>query len=87
MPKDTGPFAHDKQGRTPLFEAVETGDIERVRKIIFRLAGTGVCCQRLSLINTEDANGQTVIDAAKQAGFQDIADLLLSEKMRMEYFE
>ena len=80
-------FKNDTQGRTTLFHAAEIGDLESIKAIIFKLTGTGVCCQRLALINHQDDNGSTVIDVAKQSGHTEIADFLLSEKCRMEYFE
>ena len=80
-------FKTDSKGRTSLFYAAETGDLETVQAIIFRLAGTGVSCQRLALINHRDSDGCTAIDAAEKAGNRKIAELLRGEKMRMEYFE
>lgn len=80
-------FERDAAGRTRLFCAVEKGDMEEVRQIIFSLAGTGLSCQRLALINIEDLEGLTAIDVAKSSGQKAIADLLLGEKMRMEFFE
>jgi hypothetical protein len=61
-------FERDVTGRTRLFYAVEKGDIEEVRQIIFSLAGTGLSCQRLALINIEDLEGLTAIDVAKSSG-------------------
>ena len=80
-------FKTDKRGRTTLFYAAEIGDIETVKAIIYKLAGTGVSCQRLALINRRDLEGLTAIDVAEKAGNSEIADLLRSEKMRMEFFE
>ena len=80
-------FKTDKEGRTTLFHAAEIGDIETVRSIVFKLTGTGISCQRLALINKKDAKGLTAIDAATKAGNKEIADFLLGEKLRMEYFE
>ena len=82
-----GFFKTDKRGRTTLFYAAEIGDIETVKPIIYKLAGTGVSCQRLALINRRDAEGLTAIDLAEEAGNSEIATLLRSEKMRMEFFE
>ena len=81
------PFARDSTGRTTLFYAAESGDMEEVHRIIFSLTGTGLSPQRLSLIATVDASGLTASDVAEQAGHQEIADLLRGEQMRMEYFE
>ena len=80
-------FARDKLGRTRLFHAAEHGDLDEVRSIIYSLTGTGISPQRLSLITIRDASGLTAAEVAEQAGNQEIADLLRSEQMRMEYFE
>ena len=80
-------FDQDSRGRTVLFSAAERGDIEEVRQIIFSLAGTGLCCQRLSLISVKDSSGLTAGDVAEQSGHKEIADLLRDEMMRMEFFE
>ena len=55
--------------------------------MIFSLAGTGVCCQRLSLIETKDSSGSTAADVAERNGHPEIASLLRGEQMRMEDFE
>lgn len=80
-------FARDAVGRTSLFYAAERGDLEEVRRMIFSLAGTGVLCQRLSLIEIKDSSGLTASDVAERAGHKEIAALLRSEQGRMEYFE
>ena len=80
-------FARDKLGRTRLFHAAEHGDLDEVRSIIYSLTGTGISPQRLSLITIRDSSGLTAADVAERAGNQDIANLLRSEQMRMEYFE
>jgi ankyrin repeat protein len=80
-------FAQDSIGRTALFHAAERGDLKEVRRIIFSLAGTGLCCQRLSLLAIKDSSGLTASDVAEQAGHKGIADLLRGEQMRMEFFE
>ncbi len=80
-------FAQDSIGRTALFYAAERGDLEEVRRIIFSLAGTGLCCQRLSLIEIRDSSGLTASDVAEHAGHKEIADLLRGEQGRMEFFE
>ena len=81
------PFDRDSQGRTSLFYAAEKGDEEAVRRIIFRLTGTGIFPQRLSLISIKDNDGLTAADVAQQNGHTSIADLLRNEQFRMEYFE
>ena len=80
-------FAQDSVGRTALFYAAERGDLEEVRRMIFSLAGTGLYCQRLALIEIRDSSGLTASDVAEQAGHKEIADLLRGEQMRMEFFE
>ena len=80
-------FVQDSIGRTALFYAAERGDLKEVRRIIFSLAGTGLCCQRLSLIEIKDSSGLTASDVAEQAGHKGIADLLRGEQGRMEFFE
>ena len=80
-------FKTDENGRTILFYAAESGDIEMVKAIIFKLTGTGISCQRLALIDKKDFEGLTAIDAAENAGHDEIAELLRREKLRMEYFE
>ena len=87
MTSSSALFARDSAGRTSLFYAAERGDIEEVRRIIFSLAGTGVWCQRLALLEIKDSSGLTASDVAEQAGQQEIADLLRGEQMRMEFFE
>ncbi len=87
MKKKTDPFDKDSRGRTFLFHAAESGDLEKVRNIIYSLAGTGLSCQRLSLINILDSSGVTAGEIAAKAGHKEIADLLKSEQMRMEFFE
>jgi hypothetical protein len=82
-----GPFAQDSAGRTALFYAAERGDVEQVRQIIYRLTGTGLSPQRLALLEIKDASGLTAADVAEQAGHAEIADLLRSEWVRMEYYE
>ena len=77
----------DSRGRTALFHAVETGDMEFVKEVVFKFVGTGVFCQRLALIDHRDKSGETAIDLAKRLGFEEIESFLVGEKMRMEYFE
>jgi len=80
-------FERDSLGRTALFYAAERGDLEEVRRMIFSLIGTGVGCQRLSLIEIRDSSGLTASDVAEQAGHKEIADLLRGEQARMEFCE
>ena len=87
MTNESDLFAQDSIGRTSLFYAAERGDREQVRRIIFSLAGTGLCCQRLSLLEIRDSSGLTASDVAEHSGHKEIADLLRGEQMRMEFFE
>jgi ankyrin repeat protein len=80
-------FTQDAAGRTTLFYAAESGDLDQVRRIIFSLAGTGLWPQRLALIAIKDASGLTASDVAEQAGHEEIADLLRGEQARMEFSE
>jgi hypothetical protein len=80
-------YSQDSVGRTTLFYAAESGDIERVRRIIYSLSGTGLSLQRLSLLTIKDSSGLTASDVAEQAGHQEIASLLRGEQGRMEFFE
>ncbi len=80
-------FVQDSIGRTALFYAAERGDLKEVRRIIYSLAGTGLSCQRLSLLEIRDSSGLTASDVAEHAGHKGIADLLRGEQMRMEFFE
>jgi ankyrin repeat protein len=87
MTNDSGHFTCDADGRTTLFHAAEKGDLKKVEGIIYSLTGTGMCCQRLSLIGIKDTSGLTASDLAEKAGHKEIADLLRGEQMRMEMFE
>ena len=80
-------FVQDSIGRTALFYAAERGDLKEVRRIVFSLAGTDLCCQRLALIEIRDSSGLTASDVAEHAGHKRIADLLRQEQGRMESFE
>ena len=77
----------DALGRTPLFYAAEKGLEEEVWDIIFSFRGTGLMPPRLALIATKDHSGLTAADVAEQNGHEEIASLLRSEEIRMEYYE
>jgi hypothetical protein len=82
-----GVFSEDDKGRTILFHYAATGDIEQVKSIIFKCTGTGMSPQRLALISHKDHEGLTAADVARNAGHDEIANLLNDEQGRMEYFE
>ena len=87
MTSESDVFAQDSVGRTTLFYAAERGDLTEVRRMIYSLAGTGLSCQRLSLIVIRDSSGLTASDVAERAGHKGIAELLRTEQGRMEFFE
>ena len=80
-------FDVDSEGRTSLFAAAARGDRAEVERMIFSLAGTGMCCQRLSLISKKDSSGLLASDVAEQNGHKEVAALLVGEQMRMEFYE
>jgi len=80
-------FSLDSMGRTYLFYAAERGNMKETQRIIYSLTGTGMSCQRLSLLLIRDSSGLTAADVALKFGHKNIADLLNSEQMRMEFFE
>ena len=80
------PFKTDDLGRTELFFHAASGNLQAVEKVIFSLAGTGMCPQRLSMISHKDKNGHTAADIADENGHTEISKLLNSEQGRMEYF-
>jgi len=79
-------FKTDDMGRTELFFYAGSGDLKAVESLIFSLAGTGMCPQRLSMIEHKDKNGKTAADVAEENGHTEISRLLNSEQGRMEYF-
>ena len=87
MKKNPDLFSLDSGGRTYLFYAAERGDMDEIQRIIYNLIGTGISCQRLNLIKIRDASGLTAADLAIKFGHKDIADLLNSEQIRMEFYE
>ena len=80
-------FSRDGRGRTTLFYAAERGQLEKVKEIIFSLAGTGISPARLALITMKDKAGLTAADLAAENGNHEIEQLLRSEQGRMEFFE
>ena len=81
------PFNTDDKGRTELFFYAAVGNLKAVEDVIFALAGTGMCPQRLSMIAHKDNDGKTAAVVAEENGHSDISKLLNSEQGRMEYFE
>jgi len=79
-------FKIDDMGRTELFFYAASGDLKAVENVIFSLAGTGMCPQRLSMIAHKDKNGKTAAEVADENGHLEISRLLNSEQGRMEYF-
>lgn len=75
-----------------LFEAIRNGDIELVKRLVFSLAGTGIFCQRLGLLEMKASDGYRAEDLAKAcSGYskkhEEIYEFLKSERIRMEFFE
>ncbi len=77
----------DKNGKTILFYAVETGNLKIVKLLIFSLVGTGIKPQRLSLLQIKDNERNTAEDIANKRGFKKIRELLGTERYKMEIFE
>lgn len=75
-----------------LMAAVRLGDYDAVHSILFKMVGTGLGPERLGYLETEDEEGRTPEDVAKElagksAERQKIFDLLQSERLRMFYTE
>lgn len=80
-------FKTDDMGRTELFFHAASGNLKAVERIIFSLTGTGMCPQRLSMIEHKDNTGKKAADVAEENGHKEIAGLLRSEEGRMSFFE
>lgn len=87
MTEHPGPFDVDQMGRTELMKRASDGDMPAVERIIYSLLGTGIFCQRLSLICLTDNEGKTAIDAAREGEHEAIDELLSHEQRRMEWYE
>jgi hypothetical protein len=87
MAPSSDEFKEDDIGRTRLFHYAATGNKEEVESIIYSLTGTGIGCQRFSLISHKDKLGHTAIDVAKKSGHDEIARLLSGELARIEHYE
>ena len=81
------PFFADEEGRTELMRCALAGDLSAVEKIIFALPGTGIFCQRFALIRKTDNHDQNAIMLAREAGHEDVAELLRKEHDRMYWYE
>lgn len=80
-------FRLDNAGRTALFYAAARGDSEIIWALLGRLAGTGLSCARGSLLNIKDKNGELAEDFAEKHGNEEAKQLLLHERIRIEYYE
>ena len=80
-------FLTDKDGRTALFYAAERGDEEIVWILLSSLAGTGMLCQRGTLLEVRDNEGNLAEDWAQINGQEEIKRILSIERQRIEFFE
>lgn len=79
-------FEKDNHSRTRLFYAAERGHLAQVKRMCFRMAGTGFSPQRLGFIEKKDLDGKTAADIAEENGYHEVADFLRGEAIRMEYY-
>jgi ankyrin repeat protein len=80
-------FRIDHEGRTVLFYAAARGDSEIIWTLLRRLPGTGIGCARGSLLHRKDNNGDLAEDVAETHGHEEAKQLLLHERIRIEYYE
>jgi len=80
-------FLKDNEGRTALFYAAERGDEEIVWILLSSLAGTGISCQRGTLLEVRDHEGVLAEDWAQINGQGEIKRILSVERQRIAYFE
>ncbi len=80
-------FRIDNGGRTVLFYAAARGDSEIIWALLRRLPGTGISCGRGSLLNIKDNNGDLAEDFAETHGNEEAKQLLIYERIRIEYYE
>ncbi len=80
-------FRIDNEGRTVLFYAAARGDCEIIWALLRTLPGTGISCARGSLLNIKDNNGDLAEDFAETHGNEEAKQLLLHERIRIEYYE
>ncbi len=80
-------FLKDKDGRTALFYAAERGDEEIAWILLSSLAGTGISCQRGTLLEVRDLEGRLAEDWAQIHGYEEIRRILSVERQRIAYFE
>jgi ankyrin repeat protein len=80
-------FLTDIDGRTALFYAAERGNEEIVWILLSSLAGTGISCQRGTLLEVRDHDGVLAEDWAQINGLEKIKRILSIERQRIAYFE
>ena len=80
-------FRTDNEGRTVLFYAAARGDCDIIWELLWRLPGTGIACARGSLLNTHDTHGKLAEDFAEAHGHEEAKQLLVHERIRIEYYE
>ncbi len=80
-------FRTDSEGRTVLFYAAARGDCDIIWALLGRLAGTGIACARGNLLNKKDPHGDLAEDFAEKHGYEEAKQLLVHERIRIEYYE
>ena len=80
-------FRTDNEGRTVLFYAAARGDCDIIWALLRRLPGTGIICARGSLLNRKDSHGDRAEDFAEQYRHDEAKQLLVHERIRIEYYE
>ena len=80
-------FRVDNEGRTVLFYAAARGDCDIIWALLRRLPGTGISCARGSLLNKKDHHGELAEDFAERHGHEEAKQLLIHERIRIEYYE
>ncbi len=80
-------FETDVQSRTALFYAAERNDEDILWLLLNTVVGTGISNQRGALLGRKDVEGKTAEQFAEEMGNENIAEILSSERLRIEYFE